>query len=183
MFVFYGRILAIWWTQRRRIDAEVTDAVRGGSAQTAVQVIGLQPATNAADDDARGDAENDPRTAGNGEPASADQQLQRQQIKSRRREFKAVYLTAAVVGAFVVLWFPHVLGRVLASTGYISPLIVSYIGVAGGAIGTSNFAISWIIYAAVSKSYRRAYRQMLTRIGCCRCENVTSLRSNNSHVV
>jgi len=28
---------------------------------------------------------------------------QRQKIKSRRREFKAVYLTAAILGAFVIL--------------------------------------------------------------------------------
>ena len=39
------------------------------------------------------------------------QQQQRQQITSRRREFKAVYLTAAIVGAFVVLWSPHMVGR------------------------------------------------------------------------
>jgi len=39
------------------------------------------------------------------------QQQQQQQIKSRRREFKAAYLTAAIVGTFVVLFSPHMVGR------------------------------------------------------------------------
>jgi len=40
--------------------------------------------------------------------AAAAELAQQQQVRSRRREFKAVYLTAAIVGAFVVLWSPHV---------------------------------------------------------------------------
>jgi len=110
--------------------------------------------------------------------AELTQDQQRQKIKSRRREFKAVYLTAVIVGTFVILWFPHVLGRVLESINY-DPVITSYISQAGGAIGAANFAFAWAIYAAVSKSYRRAYRQMLIRIGCCCCKNVT-LPADNS---
>jgi len=110
------------------------------------------------------------------------QQQQREKRKSRRREFKAVYLTAAIVGAFVILWSPHILGRILASVGYINPLVVNYIGLAAGAIGSSNFAFNWAVYAAVSKSYRRAYRQTLIRIGCCCCKNVT-LQADNSLIV
>jgi len=124
-------------------------------------------------------------TGGPSEPAVASgaasvnlAQLQRQKIKSRRREFKAVYLTAAIVGTFVVLWFPHVLGRVLESIAY-DPVVTSYISRAGGAIGAASFAFAWAIYAAVSKSYRRAYRQMLIRIGCCSCKNMT-LQTDNS---
>ena len=108
-------------------------------------------------------------------------QQQRQKIKSRRREFKAVYLTAAIVGAYVILWFPHMFGRVLESIAY-DPVVTSYISRAGGAIGTANFAFTWAIYAAVSKSYRRAYRQMMIRIGCCCCKNVT-LQADNSLIV
>jgi len=77
-------------------------------------------------------------------------------------ELKAVYLTAAIVGTFVVLWFPYMLGRILASAGC-SPVVVNFLAVAGGAVGTANWAFSWAIYAAVSNSYRRAYRQMLIR--------------------
>ena len=102
-------------------------------------------------------------------------------MKSRRREFRAVYLTAAIVGVFVILWFPYILGRVLASAGY-NPIIVSYIYLATGTIGSANFAFSWVIYAAVSKSYRRAYRQVMIRIGCCCCKNIT-LQNDNSLVV
>jgi len=114
--------------------------------------------------------------------AVVDQQRQqRQQIKSRRREFKAVYLTAAIVGMFVVLWIPHALGRVLATVGY-DPVVVGYLSVASGGIGTFNFAFAWAIYAAVSRSYRRAYRQVLNRIGCCCCANI-SLQTDNSLIV
>ena len=95
--------------------------------------------------------------------------------------YKAVYLTAAIVGAFVVLWFPHVLGRVLASAGY-NPVVVDHLYLAGGAIGSVNFAFSWVIYAAVSNSYRRAYRQMLSRIGCCYCCKNVTLPADNSLV-
>ena len=102
-------------------------------------------------------------------------------MKSRRREFKAVYLTAAIVGAHVILWFPHMLGRVLESLDY-DPVVTSYISRAGGATGAANWAFTWAIYAAVSKSYRRAYRQMFIRIGCCCCKNV-ALQADNSLVV
>jgi len=104
--------------------------------------------------------------------------LLQRKIKSRRREFKAVYLTAAIVGTFVVLRFPCVVGRIMEAAGY-SPVLVGYFTVVGGSF---NFASAWLIYAAVSKSYRRAYRQMLIRIGCCCCKNVT-LPADNSLVV
>ena len=107
------------------------------------------------------------------------QYLLQRKIKSRRGEFKAVYLTAAIVGTFVVLRFPYVVGRVMESADGYSPVLVGYFTVVGS---TFNFALTWLIYAAVSKSYRRAYRQMLIRIGCCCCKNVT-LPADNSLVV
>ena len=64
------------------------------------------------------------------------------------------------------------LGRVLAWVGY-NPVVVNYIGMATGAIGAANLAFAWVIYAAVSKSYRRAYLQVLVRIGCCCSKNIT----------
>jgi len=95
----------------------------------------------------------------------------------------SVYLTAAIVGAFVILWFPYALGRILAMAGY-NVVVVNFVQVASGAIGATNFAFSWVIYAAVSRSYRRAYRQMLTRINCCCCccKNVGA-QTDNSLVV
>jgi len=111
------------------------------------------------------------------------QQQPRQQVKSRHREFKAVYLTAAIVGAFVVLWSPHMVGRLLDSAGY-SPVVVNYVALTGGAIGSANFAFAWLIYAAVSRSYRRAYRQVLVRIGCCSCcRSITPPAADNSLVI
>jgi len=70
------------------------------------------------------------------------------------------------------------LGRVLALVGF-NPVVVNYLHLVGGAIGGFNFALSWAIYAAVSKSYRRAYQQMLIRIGCCCCKNV-AMQADNS---
>ena len=177
MFVCYGKILVISWRQRRRIETEPGASLQTSSFATDPPAQSSQPTgtDNTVDP-------SDKPTTGTGAPsepavtsASASVNLaqqQRQKIKSRRREFKAVYLTAAIVGAYVVLWFPHMLGRVLESIGY-DPVVTSYISRAGGAIGTANFAFTWAIYAAVSKSYRRAYRQMMIHIGCCCCKNVT----------
>ena len=107
--------------------------------------------------------------------SESTQEQRRQKVKSRRREFKAVYLTAAIVGTFVVLRFPYMLGRVLASAGHNSA-VVSYMALVGGAF---NFSVTWAIYAAVSRSYRRAYRQMMIRIGCCCFKNVTPPTDNS----
>jgi len=184
MFVCYGKILAVSWRQSRRI--EPVNSVSRSSGQTTSLVI--LPATQNNQSTGTDNAvdSNDKPSTGTGAPleptvtsASASvnlAQLRRQKIKSRRRELKAVYLTAAIVGTFVILWFPHVLGRVLESIAY-DAVVTSYISRAGGAIGVANLAFTWAIYAAVSKSYRRAYRQMLIRIGCCCCKNARTTES------
>ena len=51
----------------------------------------------------------------------------------------AVYFTAAIVGTFVVLYFQYTLGCILASTDY-NPVVVNYLQLAGGAIGSVNFS-------------------------------------------
>ena len=160
LFVCYGKILAISWRHRQRIEpmysvpsststttsfmtqSSKTYTCDNTEAQKAKPMTGIEaPSAPAVTSDAASE--------------QLTQEQQRQKIKSRRREFKAAYLTAAIVGAFVILWFPHILGRVLASVGY-DPVVTSYISRAGGAIGSANFAFAWVIYAAVSKSYRRA---------------------------
>jgi len=103
---------------------------------------------------------------------------QRQKIKSRRREFKAVYLTGAIVGAFVILWLPYMVGVCLAAANYNSPA-ADYLQLVASAFGVANYSLSWVTYAAVSKSYRRAYRQLLIRIGCCCCKNINPQGDNS----
>ena len=183
LFTCYGRILAIAWRQRRRTEPHQpasANCAAGPSLQTTT-VITVAAATKGSSAPPASGSAADSNVASTGAPSvtsggaagverTRDQQWQR--TKSRRREFKAVYLTAAIVGTFVILWFPPMLARFLASAGY-NPVVVSYLHLIFGAIGTCNFAFSWVIYAAVSKSYRRAYRQMLVRIGCCCCKNVT----------
>jgi len=188
MFFVYGRILIIWQRQRARLSR-----VDPAPAGTSVSVSVLPPADSSKTDNMQNAKRKPPTSAGRpaadsaaltnvGDNSSDEAEQQRQQIKSRRREFKAVYLTAAVVGAFVVLWFPGIFGRVLLAAGYHDQVAVNYLVLVGGAIGLANFTFSWAIYAAVSKSYRRAYRQMLSRIGCCCCKNIT-IHADHSLVV
>jgi len=187
MFVSYGKILAISWRQRQRIEPTIANSVAGASVHTSTVTSGAPTQSTEADNT---DAPKPNSSANTGPPvdpfvtsgtASAElMEHQRQKTKSRRREFKAVYLTGAIVGTFVVLWFPHVLGGILASIGY-NPVVIGYLYLAGSVMGPFNFAFSWAIYAAVSKKYRRAYRQMLNRIGCC-CKNV-ALQTEHSFIV
>ena len=190
MFFVYGRILIIWQSQRTRL-VRVDPAPAG----TSVSVSVSRAPSDSSKTDKMQNAKGKPPT-GDGRPASDSAALtnlgdnssdvaeeqQRQQIRRRRREFKAVYLTAAIVGAFVVLWFPGIFGRVLLAAGYHDRVAVNYLVLVGGAIGLANFTFSWAIYAAASKSYRRAYRQMLIRIGCCCCKNIT-IHADHSLVV
>jgi len=184
MFACYGKILAVAWRQSRRSGS------LGPSQQTPTVAIAVQ--TNKAATTVRNIKESNNKKSLTGirvpsEPAAemsraASSELtpeqQRQKIKSRRREFKAVYITGVIVGAIVVFGFLHHVGRVLAAIGY-DPDVTGYIQRVGGALGTLNFATTWAIYTAMSKSYRHAYRQMLVRIGRCCCKNIT-LPANHS---
>ena len=185
MIICYGKILLIAWRQRQRIEFMNANPAAGASAQATS--VTTQPSTQSSKADSSEDQKHN-SLADTGPPTKPDvtsttssaefAQQQRQMMKSRRREFKAVYLTAAIVGTFVVLWFPYSLGNVLMSV-YPDSVVVGELHVIGGGIGVFNFAFSWVIHAAMSKSYRRAYRQMLVRIGCCCCKNVT-VQADNS---
>ena len=186
MFICYGRILVISWRQRRRI--EPINVIPAHGAPVSATSVSTAAPTHSGNAHNTKDPKNIPLT-GNVPPVAMTSgaataelaEQQRQKIKSRRREFKAVYLTAAIVGAFVILWVPHILGRVLASVGY-NPVVINYIGQAAGAIGAFNFSFTWALYAAVSKSYRRAYRQVLIRIGFGCFKNITP-QADNSLIV
>ena len=184
LFICYGKILAISWSHHRRIQPQPTNANPASelSAQTTTFTTVTQ-SNKASDGNNAVDPNDKPQTSAvassdramttNGAAAAElTHEQQRQKIKSRRREFKAAYLTAAIIGTYIILWFPLMLSRVLQAVDY-NPVVTNYIRRVGGPLGTCNFAFSWVIYATVSKSYRRAYRQMLIRIGCCCCKNVT----------
>ena len=193
LFICYGRILAISWRHRRRIGPQPANfnSAQGPSMQSATVATGKQN-NKATTSEITVDSNNmsltdtgassaPAVTSGAASASELTQKQQRQKIKSRRREYKAVYLTSAIVGTFVILGFPYMCGRVLDSIGY-NAAVTGYIKQVGGAMTMFNFASTWAIYAAVSKSYRRAYRQMLIRIGCCCCKNVT-LPAEHSLVV
>ena len=187
MFICYGRILIISWRQRQRIEPINVSSTHGFESMRKGAPVGeLPPAQSINIKYARHNEPADTRPPGmpavNSGAVSVEMARQKQQqIKSRRREFKAVYLTAAIVGTYVILWFPGAVGRVLMSVGY-NHVIANYLYLAGSPIGAFNFSIAWVIYAAVSKSYRRAYRQVLIRIGCCCCKN-TTVQADNSLII
>jgi hypothetical protein len=82
--------------------------------------------------------------------------------KVQRKEFKAVYLTTAVVCTYAVLWLPLVIGRALEAAGQSEPFVDTFINVGNG-LGIANSSFNWILYGAVSKKYRRAYLRLLRR--------------------
>ena len=173
MFICYGKILAISWRHRQRIEPLIANPAPGTSDHATATTTIKHSNTDNLEETSPGNTEPPASPAMTSGAASEElAKQQRQKIKSRRREFKAVYLTGAIVGTFLFLWIPNFLARILGQLAY-NTVVVDYLYLAGGALGTSNYAFSWVIYAAVSKSYRRAYRQMLNRIGCCCCKNVT----------
>jgi len=191
MFICYGRIFAISWRHRQRLEPVIVNPAPGtsGHGLSVNRPFSTLISTVSKTDDSKhtpmagtGPTVTASPAGTSGTESASLAEQQRQKIKSRRREFKAVYLTAAIVGTFVILWFPNMLGRFLASIDYNSAVVDPLYQV-GGAIGALNFSFSWIIYAAVSRKYRRAYREMLIRIGCCCCKNVTLPAADNSFVV
>jgi len=183
MFICYGNIFVISWRQRRRIEPSNVISVAVSAHKGSSTALTQRQSSNT--DLTKYTKHREPAAVGahgmpavNSDTASAEMAQQQQQIKSRRREFKAVYLTAAIVGTFVILWFPSMVGRMLMSVGY-NPVVVNNLYMASGPIGAFNYASTWVIYAAVSRRYRRAYRQVLIRIGCCCCKNFR-LQADNS---
>jgi len=88
------------------------------------------------------------------------EEINRQRMKQRRREFKAFYLTAVIIGAFFVLWIPHKVGGLLQWSGCTQPF-VSVLANVGEALGMLNSSFNWIIYGAVNKTYRKAFKRLL----------------------
>ena len=127
MVTCYGRILLISWRQRRRVQPMIANAAPGVPvSKTETEVTNLRRTQSGNDDNIEDRKQNPPgdtappasAAVASGTSSEEQTERQRQKIKSRRREFKAVYLTGAIVGAFVILWFPNVLGRVLARCGH-----------------------------------------------------------------
>ena len=118
MIVSYGKILDISWRHRRHIEPVNVNPVLG----TSVPVPAVRQSQSSRANDMKGPTPYPLVNAGPSASSAATSgtksvelaEQQRQKIKSRRREFKAVYLTAAIVGTYVILWFPTILGRVLA---------------------------------------------------------------------
>ena len=115
LFTFYGKILAVSCRHRQRIHPEPANAKSKSAAAVQVTATTTPPVTQSgkatSSDDTVPPKNKPPTSTGPpSEPAVTSRgatseltQEQLRQIKSQRREFKAVYLTAAIVGTFVVL--------------------------------------------------------------------------------
>jgi len=122
MFVSYGKILAISWRQRQRIEPLIANPSSGAPVHSRSAVNDVLTTQSSRDENSDDPKPNSMANTGSrADPAvtsgATSEELaeqQRQKIKSRRREFKAVYLSGAIVGTFVILWFPNALSRVLA---------------------------------------------------------------------
>jgi len=75
-------------------------------------------------------------------------------------QFKALRLTSAIIGAYLVLWLPYGIGRGLQFVGDTRPY-VTYLVDIGSSIGMFNSSFNWILYGAVSKTYQKAFRCLL----------------------
>jgi hypothetical protein len=79
-----------------------------------------------------------------------------------KREFKAVRLTLAIIGMYIVLWLPHHLGRGFQLVGNTQPFVAYLIDV-GSFFGLSNSCFNWILYAGVSPTYQKVFKRLLTK--------------------
>jgi hypothetical protein len=83
------------------------------------------------------------------------------QRKSVKREFKALRLTVAIVGAFMILWLPHEVGVTLQFANITGPY-VTWLVIIGSSTGMFNSSFNWVLYAGVSQTYQKAFKRVLT---------------------
>lgn len=70
-------------------------------------------------------------------------------------ELKAVRLTASIVGVFIVLWTPFIVGRIIVASG-INPLLGQYVSDVGATLGVFHSSLNWVVYGLASRDFRRA---------------------------
>lgn len=84
-------------------------------------------------------------------------------IRKLRLELKAVRLTASIVGAFVILWTPYVIGRIIQASGSKSQF-GQYLTDIGSALGAAYSSTNWIIFGLASRDFRMGVIAMLLHL-------------------
>lgn len=150
LIVMYGRILCVAWRHHVAISAQQLNCRQPTRSRDIDLSVGPQS----------GDL-------GPSEPGETDQQQDfptTSTIRKCRRQFKAAYLTGAIVGSFMILWLPYTIARTLqiANVGP-ATRIRNTISVVS-ALGNLGTCFNWMLYGLASKTFRKAYKNLFLSI-------------------
>lgn len=84
----------------------------------------------------------------------------RETSQRQRREFKAAWLTAALLFSVIVMWMPHHIARLLQASGN-TQVYTQNLQDIGLALGLVNASTDWIIYGVMNTQFRNAFTRIL----------------------
>lgn len=90
----------------------------------------------------------------------AELELARETSQRQRREFKAAWLTAALLFSVIVMWMPHHIARLLQASGN-TEVYTQNLQDIGLALGLVNASTDWIIYGVMNTQFRKAFARIL----------------------
>jgi hypothetical protein len=138
--VCYGRITLVAWQHHIRIG--MTSSVS-------------KPAMNTA---------HYPPTSLSSQPKPTDDTIDKANAEFVRHQFKAIRLTAAIVGTYTVFQIPYVVCNSLRSAGIgQQSLSMGYALVASGGFSSFYYAFNWVIYGLVSSKFRNGLIELFKR--------------------
>ena len=77
-------------------------------------------------------------------------------------EFKAARMTAMILAAYLILWFPYRVGRCLHLAGR-DNIYIQYLLSFGMPLGHFNSGLNWFIYGVYNKNFRQTLMKLLSK--------------------